>query len=224
MLSLPSADMYTIWQIGEHLLLYLAKLDFIPPGCRLSAPDELYLLRSVLAAHQGGGAHAAPPLLGRRAAFLEAAFATRAAGAALPGALTSQLTHVAGGGPVVLDDGLEYSQVLTAAPAWQRRITAINYTRVDEGLGAIALRLLLGAVSSGGLLGAAASALQIKDSLKLESESRGFWLIYELLTSGLQLRVLPDDSGNLLHRSAARTHRRSSHVCSAVRCVLMHVR
>ena len=53
------------WQAGEQLLLYIAKLDFMPPACHLSAPDELSLLRQ----------HRMHPIVSRRAAFVEAALA-----------------------------------------------------------------------------------------------------------------------------------------------------
>lgn len=54
------------WEVGEHLLQYLAKLDFIPPACRLSAADEMLLLRQ----------HASHPAVAARGAYLQAALSS----------------------------------------------------------------------------------------------------------------------------------------------------
>ena len=66
-----------------------------------------------------------------------------------------------------------------AARTLGRRMDGFGYKRVDDVSGIAAIKLLSEWASSG---------------MRLDSESRGFWLMYELLTGSLTIRILMDDS------------------------------
>ena len=169
------------WQVGEQLLLYLSKLDFVPPSCRLCATDELALLRM----------HAMHPSVARRAAYVEASLASSDAHQiALPPAMATRLGRAA-----PLDEGMYYSLLLQPQCAGlYRRLEGVKYTRPDlgkgaeEAVGVAAIKIINGLLSA---------APKIDDS-------KGFWLQYELLTNGLSLKILADDQphglGSLLFR------------------------
>ena len=68
-----------------------------------------------------------------------------------------------------------------------KRVGAFSYTRPDmkgeEANGAAALKLI---------------TTFLHNSPKLESDRQGFWMLYELLTSALSIRILGDDEPHLL--------------------------
>ena len=202
-------DMPTPWNESEQLALYLAKLPFIPASCQLSAPDELMLLRA-----HGDDPKSAPKRgsaseLRARIAFLDAAIdATRASEAAAqasnPWAESApaqpQLTAIYPQRPPYADfDGpLEPAPLLLqpeALAAWQKKLTSMSYSRPEEVSGLGALKALSDWVNG---------------SIKIDSDSRGFWFLYELLTGTINVRILLDDQphvlGSLLLRLAARGH------------------
>ena len=73
-----------------------------------------------------------------------------------------------------------------------KRMATVSYSRPDELTGHAALKVLSGWLSGG---------------LKLDGEKHGFWLMYELLTGGLQFKLLDEDEthelGALMVRHAA---------------------
>ena len=118
-------ELQTPWQVSEHLLMYLTKLDFIPPACQLPAVDELLLLRAHATAH---------PSIAQRAAYLEAALAPN--GAAPPAGLVARVGTICGADPLI-DPPLAYESLTSAqgAATWQRRVMSCHYNRPDEARG-----------------------------------------------------------------------------------------
>lgn len=80
-----------------------------------------------------------------------------------------------------------------ALAAWQKKLTSISYSRPEESSGLGALK----AVSD-----------WLGSSIKIDADSRGFWLIYELLTGSINFKILLDDAphalGSLLLRLAVK--------------------
>ena len=167
------------WQDAEQLVHYLSKREFVPPACQLAVPDELLLLQL----HE-----TADPMLRLRQAFLQAALAE--GGAAHDGALLEKASTITPG-DAELDAPLDAPRALLSperAASWQKKLSSLHYARPEERSGADALKMISAAIG-GTLTGA---------TLSLTSDSRGFWMMYELFTSALNVRVLSDDSTHCL--------------------------
>lgn len=160
------------WQVGRQLLLYLAKLDFLPPACQLSAADELCLLRTFASES---------PLIARRAIFLQAAV-DGTDNYAPPPPMASKL-HMLANRAGDVDEPIMWAAALVTGNSTWRRVATLNYTRPEEASGAGVLKLL---------------ASWVHKPPSLDSESKGFWLMYELMTNSLSMQVLADDAPNAL--------------------------
>ena len=193
-------EMPTPWSEPEQLSLYLTKLAFIPASCQLSAQDELTLLRT----HGASSAEARSRIAFLDAA-LDAALAIEAVEAANnPWASSAppvpQMAAVYPPRPTYADFDvpMEPAPLLLqpeALAAWQKKLTSMSYSRPEESSGLGALKLLSDWISN---------------NIKIDSDSRGFWLLYELLTGTLNFKILLDDQphvlGALLLRLAVRGH------------------
>ena len=190
------------WSPTEQLALYHAKLPLIPASCQLCAADELLLLR----------AHAANTReMGARTSFLEASLAAEHdanaadanAAAANPFAAgasaTPQVPSLTASYPPRpsfsdFDGPLEPTVLLQpeALAAWQKKLGSLSYSRPEEVSGLAAMKTLADWIGSG---------------MRIDADSRGFWLLYELLTGSISVRILLDDSphnlGSLLLRLAS---------------------
>ena len=67
--------------------------------------------------------------------------------------------------------------------AWKKTMEALSYTRPEEKSGLDALKLATEWTNSG---------------IRLDSDGKGFWLIYELLNGSLNFKLLVDDSPDAL--------------------------
>ncbi|KOO22777.1 conserved unknown protein [Chrysochromulina tobinii] len=185
------------WTVPQQLALYLNKLQFIPASCQLAAPDELILLRDY-------GAEL--PETRARIAFLDAAIdATLAKEASannpfmagqMP-APTLQANYPARPKYVEFDVQMDAPALIMAPEAlagWQKKLSSMSYSRPDEETGLKALKVI--------------SDWLRPDVIRLDSDSKGFWLLYEMFTSSINLKILMDDStfalGSLLLRLAAK--------------------
>ena len=166
--------------MSASLIRYVAKLDFIAPECRLSTPDELLLLQ------QHG---ASDPYLAHRKAFLEACMSD---GAWSPAHLSkSNAAAQSRTGDVELEAPLDAHALInpSTAPSWQKKMLSLNYNRPNEVSGPAALEWLGTTLSNTfGSLGGL-NSLTAK-TLSLSSDSRGFWMLYELLTDALQVSLV----------------------------------
>ena len=196
-------EMAPAWDVAEQLSLYLTKLSFVPASCQLSAPDELLLLRAYGAASAEAQARVAfldaalDAALAQEMAQQAAAHNPFASSAAVPPA--PQLSPQYPPRPPVhdFDVALEPSALLLqpeALATWQKKLTSLSYSRPDEVSGLNALKLLNDWVSA----------------VRIDADSKGFWLLYELLSGSLNLKILLDDSphalGSLLLRLAHPSH------------------
>jgi hypothetical protein len=124
------------WQPAVELELYLEKLRFIGSSCRLSATDELLLLREF-----GGGYGAS------RLAFLEASMGL--------GERTSRGAHllrpVSSALPPLhdFDRPLDLSALLAPEAPWMKRMAAISYSKQSPATGVAAIKALDEWLSSG---------------------------------------------------------------------------
>ena len=186
------AELACPWVPSAELLLYLSKLPHVAPTCQLSASEELTLLRL----HAGGNAQ-----LSARIAFLDAALEADAAAAHAAAAAHGAATNPWGAAPLAaarpapplkaqyparpafkdFDAPFEYASLLDATKmaAWKKTIEALSYTRPEEKSGLDALKLATEWTNSG---------------IRLDSDGKGFWLIYELLNGSLNFKLLVDDS------------------------------
>ena len=142
------------WSVADQLRLYLAKLPYVPPGCQLSAADELTLLDAVGAPANSGrrGSEFADASLRARRDFL------RAAVCAADDARGGEVMRCEYPTPVleacalpVFDSPFEYNVLASSlvAPAWQKRIGALGYSAPADGTGPAALKVLSGWLGSG---------------------------------------------------------------------------
>ena len=207
------------WDPARELVLYLTKLEYMPQACRLAAEDELTLLVE----HADSPTLRAHPPAKKRAAFLRGALRADVALAASGGGNLPADDEDDGGDDVPrglsLDERLalansrpppDAAQSPNAAPAasfdfdapadeknllepealagWQRRLANVTYTKPknESGLG----------------------AMKIIDewltNASLGSDGKGFGVLYDLLTNALTIRIMIDDSAQVLGALLAR--------------------
>ena len=203
------------WRPGRELVQYLAKLDFIPHACRLSASEELVLLTDLANSSE----LLDYPSASRRASLLRNAMAADAATVAttaehaehilpvhqpptdhsasqslearLSQALESSRSRTSVAMPLDLHaDGNDLLEPNTLA-GWQRRLANVAYTRPSGATGLGAMKVLDDWMTN----------------TALGSDGKSFAVLYDMLTGALSVRIMIDDSpqilGSLLLRIAA---------------------
>ena len=198
------AELHCPWEVREQLPLYLAKLAYIAADCQLSAAEEMLILRAVGDESMPGAAN--------RLAFLETALRAESADNASADAANPFGGRVSEGGGATLqcrypkppkpmvsesdnfDTRLEHTHLLEGiidkitdkirGNAWQTRMGSLTYTRPepekDKNTG--------NTHDPSGLAAMGLLTQWMQQGVKLDSDHKGFWLLYELFTGSLNVR------------------------------------